>query len=394
MKELNIIIYSFLKASGGGRETWLNVFLPELYTQTGGKCKITVYYLFKNCTEKLLDVVSDKRFDFVPVHLFRSDCFVSNVMGLLKFVWIIVTSLRKHASDNSWVLSIGSFYEVIPVYISRFLPLGKKKFNHGIWLRTIWAKQIKVLKSNRIAGTVIKFEHVNLKKSDLIIANGWDTAAYYTRSGVRCVVIPNALPLEKYANINLSEKRKDVLVISYIGRLSREKGLIDFLKAAVFFNKKYASYSSEIRFEVVGDGPLKKNVLNCKEPNLIYRGEIPNEKIIPYLGGINVGVALTYSNNELGGGAGVSNQLLELVAAKRIIVAWDTPVFTQVITEKEAFLVTEADYERLADTYQYILANYKTAYHKASRLEYVRERYSIQKHVKLFLETIEEMSKK
>lgn len=392
MKELHIIIYSFLKASGGGRETWLNMFLPELYLQTKGKCKITVYYLSRNCTEKLLDVVDDKRFDFVPVNLFRSDNFFSNVMGLLKFVWVIATSLNKHVSKNLWVLSIGSFYEVIPVCVARLLRLGSGKFKYGIWLRTIWAKQIKVLRSNRIAGSVIKFEHANMRKSDLIIANGWDTATFYARSGFGCVVIPNAVALEKYENIYLPEKRKNVLVIAYIGRLSREKGLTDFLKAARLFNGKYPSYSSEIRFEVVGDGPLKEDVLNCKEPNLLYCREIPNEKIISYLSRIDVGVALTYSNNELGGGAGVSNQLLELVAAKRIIVAWDTPVFTQVITEKEAFLVTEADYEMLADTYQCILADYETAYHKAVRLEYVREEYSIQKHVKLFLKAVGEIS--
>lgn len=67
MKDIHIIIFSSLKVSGGGRETWLNMFLPELYKQAGDRFSVKIYYMAEENSTDLLKVVSDDHFFFVPI---------------------------------------------------------------------------------------------------------------------------------------------------------------------------------------------------------------------------------------------------------------------------------------------------------------------------------------
>lgn len=71
----------------------------------------------------------------------------------------------------------------------------------------------------------------------------------------------------------LSLPRRHVL---YVGRLSPEKGVGDFLRVAIRLR--------ECRFVVVGDGPLRLLAeLAGRLPNIVYIGPVPRGGIVAFL---------------------------------------------------------------------------------------------------------------
>jgi glycosyltransferase involved in cell wall biosynthesis len=91
------------------------------------------------------------------------------------------------------------------------------------------------------------------------------------------ILIENMLSLKNAAHIRINKKQKvnkknNIINLTYLGRLSPEKGILDFLK-------NFLSYANKIAFEVtvVGDGPLKKEIgefvkQNFSESNIQLTG--------------------------------------------------------------------------------------------------------------------------
>jgi len=105
--------------------------------------------------------------------------------------------------------------------------------------------------------------------------------------------------------------------IGYLGRFAKEKGIENFLKS---MNILYA-IDSEVRFMIMGDGPLMPMVKEAVEGlptgvatlvGFVLRNDLPN-----YLQGIRVVVIPSYTE-------GLPNAMLEAMACRAIVLA--TPV--------------------------------------------------------------------
>ena len=73
-------------------------------------------------------------------------------------------------------------------------------------------------------------------------------------------IIPNGIPIDSIYNNNPSIKKYDVL---FVGRLVGQKGINFLLEAVNILQKKYKKI---IRVAIVGDGPLKKELIKmCEE---------------------------------------------------------------------------------------------------------------------------------
>lgn len=392
LRDLHIIIYSSLESTAGGRETWLNMFLPELYLQTNETCKITVYYFVRNKNLKLIDVVHDNRFTFKGIETPFGSSLGGHFRCLIKFVFVTVKLLLYNTDHNSLILSIGNFYDAFPGFFVNKLRSPKNRSYSIIWLRTIWEYQMKVLKTNRISKLILKLEKRILKQSTLVIANGWDTAKYYEEHiGLKAVTIPNAIQLERFSNITPLNGHNERIKISFIGRLGAEKGIISFLEAVKEFNSKYPSFCNHIHFEVVGDGVYREKVANFSSTNFSYMGALPNGEIPAYLETIHASVALTSSIGKEGGGGGISNQLLELLAAGRLIIAWDSFTFRQIINESSAIFIREGDVKELANCFKLLAEGFSNYIKRAQNARVIAKRFSIQKHVDEFLTAIKEI---
>jgi glycosyltransferase involved in cell wall biosynthesis len=102
---------------------------------------------------------------------------------------------------------------------------------------------------------------------------------------------------------------------------------------------------------------------------------------------MHICVALTYVRGEaddFSGGGGVSNALLEQMAAGRIIVAWDNAAFRQVLDERSAFLAPQGDREALLDALTQIHADPRAAEEKARTAAEIARGYSFESHLDRF----------
>ena len=389
--DLHIVIYSPLDASGGGRETWINQFLPELIRQSPDT-NVAVYYFVQSSEVVLLDVVHAqlKNVHFVPISCKFKQTKNGAVLRLFKYTFCVALQLLRKTTKESKVLAIGSCYDALPVFFAKVFSFGLYKFSTVIWLRSILEYQLRSLRIKKIARIVLIMERFFLKHSSLAISNGWDTQRYYETRGIPSVVVPNAIDLRKFSTAAINTNKP--IIVSYIGRLSPEKGIEQYIQSIQNFFLKHPQ--SQLKFEVAGDGPFSDIVEKHSPTILTYRGRIVNNEIPAYLESIHCGVALTYNDNVNGGGGGVSNGLLELMAAKKIIIAWDIYTFTQVLSPHSAILVEEGNVEGLVHGYEIIEADYEMLFEKIHKSYRKASEMTIENHVEKFLKSIMDLSEK
>lgn len=389
----HFVIFSRLQSYDGGRETWINLFLP-LLQKSLPQSTIYVYHYSDSKTDKtrMIGVYNDERFSFFDVPLPRLRNKLFSILRIFLFLFPVVKLINKNintdcSGSKNILLGIGSFYEAFALMLyKKFHP--RKNIKSIVWLRGVWAKETYARHKGLIHRVTVFYEKLFLKNADTIIANGIDTYKAYKDIGFESIIIPNAIDLNKYSN-KVDFIKPEVIVISYIGRLSLEKGLTDFLKSIDVFNTKHPDLVNKIRFEIVGDGPLINLVQDANYSNLKFIGPINNEKMVGYLQSITCGVALTYSQKTLGG-AGVSNGLLELMASEKLIICWDSPVFKQVLDNQSSIMVDESDYNSLAFQYQKIVEDYDSLTIRSKNARELSFLYSKESHMAKFSKVINE----
>ena len=267
----------------------------------------------------------------------------------------MIASLRLPRFEYS--IAVGSFLELAIVLFSPALARRPKI----AWLRTVWieekAPQIPRLYRRLLAS----IERRVLGRADLVIANGDDTADHYRGAGLKPHVIRNAVDFDRWERAP-RQPTGERLRIGYIGRLSAVKGIGEFVALARSWNPK----DGAVEFHVVGAGPEEPAVREAERGgHLIYHGPIPNDALPAMLAELDATVALTFKSAD-GGTGGVSNALLEQMAAGKVILAWDNAIFRQLLDRSSAFLVAEGSVAALAEAVRSILEVPAEAVNRAS----------------------------
>ncbi|WP_345873096.1 glycosyltransferase [Shewanella algae] len=333
--KINIVIFSNLSISGGGRETWL-----KNICEGGGKfTEINIYFFYdRKCKDSLSNNFSA---DNVRFHYFTP--FKNSILNLICFHISTYLKIRRNRNPTFF---IGTLYDSLFVRFYKFLNVTTY-----IWIRSILEKEI-YHRTNFIKRKVfLFFERFNLSSADYIIANGWDTKDFYKKFISDITVIPNSVDLSRFEAKRLNPNSSSYK-ISYIGRLSKEKGIIDFINSVkIFLKSKSFNKGITFSFEIVGDGPLREVVVDLIKDfdGIEYLGPLPNDCIPNYLHSVDASVCLTYAGDM--GGGGVSNGLLELMASRTLIIAWDNYIFKQVLDDNMALFVKEGEPVALADSY-------------------------------------------
>jgi glycosyltransferase involved in cell wall biosynthesis len=198
-------------------------------------------------------------------------------------------------------------------------------------------------------------EKVTLRLADVVICDGVDR--YYELKGVlgnKVYFIPDIVEVvfeeeDEDALHEYLEVGNDNIVISYIGRLSFEKGIDLFLRIAYVFLNKYP----KVKFIVAGDGPYSALLKKIKLSNLIYLGYIRNVHKIYHL----CDIVVIPSRLE----GGVSSTLVESLSYGKIVIASDIPNNAYVIKhEFNGFLFKNGDLFSLLRILRYVVENLHT----------------------------------
>lgn len=380
MIKIDLIMISRIGLSDGGRETWLYNFLNYI-KKTHDDILFNLITLEQSDHSLLTQdnsslILTHSQYEHKSHKVPYTIGFISNCVKtqLLK---------RKHADH---VIAVGGLNEAISALISYSIR-GVKGYKI-IWLRTIYTKE-NGYRLNKFTRPLLLGLEVVLYKYffDKVITNGEDTAEFYRSFGINCNVIKNAIPLEKWTNLS-SAYNKDCLKVGYIGRLSEVKGIDAFLESIKICLEK--DNNLNIEFHIVGDGPFRSK---CEElaktyPSKIFLyGAVNNCEVPNILQNLDCCVALTYLTDSLGGG-GVSNALIEQMAAEKILICWDNNIFRRVLDDQSAYFVEQGSTKGLANAFLEIMRNRELSLMKAVEAKKKSSDYSIERHVKLFLELI------
>jgi len=260
---------------------------------------------------------------------------------------------------------------------------------HYIWLRTTLSSFLYTRESNRLRSAILKQEKMALQNADLIISNGIDTKNNYLRLyGIDSFVIPNALNLTRFDQVDELKFGKDRIRIAFIGRFFENKGIIDFCQAIDIFNDRYLDLSQHVEFVFVGWGndEVLDFIDRCK--NCHYWGEVRNEEMIDVLNRIHCGMALTKASKTSAGGSGVSNGLLELMASGRIIAAYDNEIFRQFDRQDSFVYIKEGDIEGLAMFFAELVSRPESFLHFAQLAQDHSSEFSIERHLDLLAQCL------
>jgi glycosyltransferase involved in cell wall biosynthesis len=383
-QNLALVMISNFGRSDGGRETWAYQFLPRVLARQPD-LRADIYALRvkgePDTTPELIAATGEN----APLRLHARFFEVarSRVPNSLKMIWAMFRHNWQDANAYGLALGVGSFVELICMLVAP----GLRGIPKAVWLRTIYIDE----KSDRIPAwlrpAARTIETVVLRRADLIIANGDDTAEHYRARGLTVEVIKNAVDLDRWRMA--PPKLELPLHVAFIGRLSAVKGIGEFLKACEILAG--GPHAGSFRFHVIGDGDFAAQAEQLESRgDIIFHGAIPNDRIPATLQAMDVCVALTFekdADHPLGG-SGVSNALLEQMGAGRVCLCWDNRIFRNVLDDGSAFFVHQGSVDDLVRVLEHIAMNLVDARDRAAASTAVAHDYGIEAHVDRFAKVV------
>jgi len=380
---IDIVIISRLGVGDGGRETWLYNFMAELGRQ---RSDVVLRIFSLPLAQHNIFTATDicERLDVESIEI---PCSKKRIPLALSFVLNFNKVYRQYR--HAWphgrvaVVGVGGLEESLAIFFGVHAKVDNLK--KIMWLRTIYTRE-KFGAIPRILMPWVKLmEKILLRKGfETIIANGDDTAAYYRTHGVSCEVIHNAVNLEEY--YDAWRKPEGKLAVAFVGRLADVKGISEFLSIVALAQN--SGLMDKVEFHVAGEGLRLKDVQLLHEQGLLkYHGVISNREMPSFLEKIDCCVALTSFTESLGGG-GVSNALIEQMAAKKIIIAWDNVIFRAALYPDECYFVSQGDASALHECFCHIVSHSEEAQNKALASREGVKRYDIRNHVSRFVEVL------
>jgi glycosyltransferase involved in cell wall biosynthesis len=370
-----LLMISNFGVADGGRETWAYNFIPWLL-ERWPNVTLDIIGLHRAGQTDNSSRVRELLRERGSITFLHSSRKRFPLLSMLRRAPNELSRSRHRAADL--VIGVGSAIELLVILASPALRRAKRI----VWLRTILTHE----RAKQLPGWLGRIAHALeirlLRTADLLIANGEDTAVYYRQRGLEVSVIPNGVAADRWHSPPplLSQP----LRVAYIGRMVDVKGFPEFVAAA-----KRMHDEGKFEFHVIGEGPYDAEAARAHDEGwLIHHGPKPNSELPALVATMDVCVALTFKSSE-GGGGGVSNALLEQMAAGRVIVAWDTAIYTQLLDDTNAYLVPQGDIAALERALRDIIDRPDEARRRAATAQKTAELFSFDAHLDKFTAVVE-----
>jgi len=208
-----------------------------------------------------------------------------------------------------------------------------------VTLHGVYSRQIRLLYGGMLGSMAELFERRILRGVDAVTAVSLEAVKYYRSLGLKAVHIPNAIDLSEMPS---EAERVSEPQITYLGRLSKEKGIDILVRAALMGLRGIV---------VAGDGPMRPLVERTARKGILkFLGPLPRAKALKILAGSDV--VVLPSREE-----GVSTVLLEAMALKVPIVATSVGGTAEILRNGEEALLVDPDPSRIKDAVAKLLAD-------------------------------------
>ena len=274
-------------------------------------CKNRYPFLHKNSEYKeLLDDLNKEEIDYIicNTRYYQTSILGSKVSKDKKCPLYVIDHSSNHISVGNKILDFfGSIYEHhLTKKIKRYNP----KF-YGVSKRcNKWLK------------------HFDIKASG-VFYNAIDDKVYN----------------EFYHEVN----NGDTIVLSYIGRIIKEKGVLNLLEAFSELRKKY----SNIELHIAGDGPLLEKIKNeYTDSHIHFLGKLNYEEVMKLCVKTDIFVHPSMYPE------GLPTSILEAGVMKCAVVAPDRGGTKEVINNSNVGLIVKENVEDLVKKLDFLLSNY------------------------------------
>ncbi len=266
---------------------------------------------------------------------------VTRLLGLraLRAARRLTNFWREHRPDVLQVYFMDSAYFGVPVAKWCGVPkVARVRNNLGYWLTP----------KHRLLGRLVRpFVDVTLTNTDagkeqLVMAEGLPAD--------RVVVLGNGVDLERFAGFPAPVLSKPVVRIGCVANLRPVKNIDGLLRVA----RRICDRWPNVVFEVAGDGEQRPELERLRDvlalgERFLFRGSVAD--VPGFLRTLDVAVLPSHSE-------GMSNALLEYMAAGRAIVATDVGANAQLVRDGQHGLIVPAhDVIALADAIERLLSD-------------------------------------
>lgn len=347
----------------GGRETWLYNISQRLckkhnvhviVEKPGVQCDRHDYFAERDPRVQF-SYATDLRNLAVATPFLRSYVNSLNEEIMLRSMWRRLKCVLKTRPDEKWyIISMDT------VYTGRLGVWAKKKYPEVVFVNSVRGPHADILSDGRplLNRYFHKQEAKTLRAADQIWSNGWDTQTTLQAQGFLSVVMKNGVDASRCIRAIPANEAWIPSETSYhlltIGTLQDIKGYIELIKAISLLKKDYGVLVSLTAF---GKGdPQKYEELARQEgvaKQICFAGVQP--LTVEYAQSFDLVACLS-------GGGGLSMACLEALLSGTPVIAWDTPVYQQMITHEESgYLVKECDVAALAGGILWMMNHRETA---------------------------------
>ena len=248
----------------------------------------------------------------------------------------MVKKLRKYLlpEEKYYVISLGT------VFAAKAARIIKKEFPNIVSIVSSRSLHPEVL-GETYPGTkniALRMEKKNLLAADMIWSNGLDTQAALAKKGFTSLVIRNGVDIKRLDAITPFDMKElgieNKIKIVTIGTVQKIEGYYEIIDALAVLKEKHGL---EVHLVGVGKGKIEifekyAKIHNVKE-QVHFTGEKRN--VISYAKAADIVVCLS-------GGSGFGMAALESMLSKTPIIAWDSPVYRQMIENRKSGLLIKA----------------------------------------------------
>ena len=273
----------------------------------------------------------DKRIHTYGIRHVRGANVVTRIIRYIYTQLRISYKLAKISGNvNLWIFFIGGDYLVFPMLTAKLLRkkvvlafagssiLSLKSANDNLFKPVEILSKINCTLSNRII----------LYSPNLI--KEWNLEKYRNKISIAS---KHFLDFDKFKMKKKFGERDNL--VGYIGRLSEEKGTLNFVKAIPEISKE----KDDLEFLIGGDGQLCDKIKKHLDENNLndkvnLAGWIPHDKLPDYLNGLKLVVLPSYTE-------GLPNLMLEAMACGTPVLATPVGAIPDVIKDRETGFIME-----------------------------------------------------
>ena len=323
-QELSVCVVTYPLGNASGSYYNLIINLLEILSPLVHK----IFLITANFPEKQIE---NPKVHIINLKYRSNKFFFAKIIPYLAMQLQITYNLAKVNKKNNGGVFVLSEALLLPILAAK---IRRKKIVLPAFAPI--SKRVKYMDTYLYPKVVAILELLTLKLADKIVVESPHVATFMKLNkhqnkvcGEGCLFILD----DAFKPTNKISERENM--VGYIGRLSEEKGVLNFVKAI----SRILEEKSEIKILVGGDGPLRDKIeIYLEEENLNDKvklaGLIPHDKLPDYMNELKLLVLPSYTE-------GLPNIMLEAMACGTPVLATPVGGVPDLIEDEETGFIME-----------------------------------------------------